>query len=725
MVGPGIVKYLADNPNKQGVGVLSYSMGAKRPQAPKEAVQSMINTAIREVYGPGYRGIITSGIGEYGAKRHRPSGYAAAADLVVKDPKGKQITGAELAKLAQHVIAAGYGSAGLQMQGGAIHLDTVTLDKIAYGDEALNWNYNTKKYKGYTPEMDRIVKMGLPRDAQGNVLRSALTPEQRELFDRGELIAKPGISPMLSTDEPRAQAIAAGNSYAGLRNPVDPYPTNDFRAPPPGLSTPSVTPAPTFMQGDKLVTNAPNTVGGGVNSMLGAIGNFASNVYNKAKDATPTPPQGVPASPLDRLRSMNISRNPFDTQQGAKAPVSPVQSSPLPAPVSNPSAPGAAALSKLRSMAEPQGDMRANPFDQSSGTYARGASWVDSQMAAQAAQPGRRSVTGGQAPQAATPARAVTPRETVRALGRATMDPGFTTSDMARRTPVSVPSSPMSQPAKTSENSYTPNYAMKSLGPGPTAPKAPTPSLGTVAGNLAGGLSKVAGYATTGAAKAFAPKAQPKAASPSPPPAPKAIPSSISGFAGNIAGVTGGILGKVGAGALGGLSSLGSLTPAGQAALNAQIAKAQAMLAAPQPAPVSPPPAPVYTPRRVAAPVQPAMPVASLASLVSGGDVRANTPNAPQRIGTAPSGGGLYSFGQDINGVKQVFNAANPSNAFGAMGYGNPFGGMLGGFGGGGPSKSSDNKGQSKSDGGGWGAGSSRPTGGGAGGGLKSGPYGK
>ncbi len=670
---------------------LKYNLGPIRRSPIVSDLERKIKVAVRDVYGPGYTVSVYSG-GQPTAKEAKKISAETgkrvkdlrtgstrhddgrAADIYVKDPNGKVVRGEALAKLGQYWAAAGLGGIGLEMARGGIHVDL----------HSGHWNYAGKEGGTYSKAQKARMKEGLK-----------------------------GVLPSLYDNDFRQtpQDIAASKLTIS-RNPFDTPQAPAQR-----------TPAPTFQLGDRVITDTPNTVGAGVNSMLGAIGNFASNVYNKAKDATPTPPQGVPTSPLDRLRSMNISRNAFDTQQGAKAPVSPVQSAPLAAPVSNPSAPGAAALSKLRSMAEPQGDMRASPFDMSAGTYAIGGDNYSRQMEAQRRN-ANYSVTGGQAPQAATPARAVTPRETVRALGRATMDPGFTTSDMARRTPVSVPSSPMSQPAKTAESSYTPNYAMKSLGPGPTAPKAPTPSLGTVAGNLAGGLSKVAGYATTGAAKAFTPK--PKAAPSSPPPVPKAIPSSISGFAGNIAGVTGGILGKVGAGALGGLSSLGSLTPAGQAALNAQIAKAQAMLAAPQPVTRKPPMNFATPPRRVVAPVQPAMPVASLASLVPGGDVRANTPNAPQRIGTAPSGAGLYSFGQDINGVKQVFNTATPSNAFGAMGYGNPFSGMLGGFGGGGPSKSSDNKGQSKSDsGGGWGAGSSRPTGGGAGGGLKSGPYGK
>jgi hypothetical protein len=273
--------------------------------------------------------------------------------------------------------------------------------------------------------------------------------------------------------EPRARALASGAGYDGLRNPVEIPTANDFRAPAPGLSTPRVTPAPTFTQGDRVVTNAPNMVGGGVNSMLGAIGNFASSVYNKAKDATPTPPASVGGSPLERLRA-TVTGPSMATRGGINnpqaAPVGAVQSSPLPAPVSNPSAPGAAALSKLRSMAEPQGDMRAAPGRSPAGTYAIGGDSFSREMQAQFDRNPLR-VTGGQ-PASQPAKKAATPRETVRALGRATAEPGFMTSDMARRTPVSVPSSPVAQPAKTAAVSQP---AFRSLGPA-TPPKSAPPS---------------------------------------------------------------------------------------------------------------------------------------------------------------------------------------------------------------------------------------------------------
>ncbi len=94
------------------------------------------------------------------------------------------------------------------------------------------------------------------------------------------------------------------------------------------------------------------------------------------------------------------------------------------------------------------------------------------------------------------------------------------------------------------------------------------------------------------------------------------------------------------------------------------------------------------------------------------------------RIGTTPSGAGIYDSGNTINGVKQVFSGDAPSNAFGAMGY--TLGGKTGVSA---PSDNASKGGSEKSSspsksGGGWGPSSSRPTGGGAGG-EKSGPYGK
>ncbi|MFO0344818.1 MAG: hypothetical protein ACK503_00995, partial [Labrys sp. (in: a-proteobacteria)] len=53
------------------------------------------------------------------------------------------------------------------------------------------------------------------------------------------------------------------------------------------------------------------------------------------------------------------------------------------------------------------------------------------------------------------------------------------------------------------------------------------------------------------------------------------------------------------------------------------------------------------------------------------------------RIGTTPSGAGIYDSGNTINGVKQVFSGDAPSNAFGGMGYGNQSTGHGGGNAGG------------------------------------------
>lgn len=59
--------------------------------------------------------------------------------------------------------------------------------------------------------------------------------------------------------------------------------------------------------------------------------------------------------------------------------------------------------------------------------------------------------------------------------------------------------------------------------------------------------------------------------------------------------------------------------------------------------------------------------------------------NSMSLIGFSPSGQPLYSSGNSVNGVKQVF-AGTPSNAFGAMGFGN----MFSGFGSSGGSLKSD-----------------------------------
>lgn len=583
-------------------------------------------------------------------------------------------------------------------------------------------------------------------------------------------------SSVLSNYAPMGMSFSATPGLSALRAAYD-----DVRTTPPamGAAIPAYgmmaeqaaakrpAPAPSFSLGDRVITDTPNTVGGGILNAASAIGNFASNVYARAQDAAPRPPQGVPQSPLERLRSMSISRNPFDTQQGAAAPVSPVQRSALPTqraarPPGNFSQPARTdALSRLRSMtsaAQVNGDMRAAPGPSPAGTYAIGADSYSKQMAAQQAN-AKYSITSG-----AQPSISRNPFDTQ--IGTAPAQPNYGFRQLGNSTPSPLAKATISQnPFDTQKAPPKPTTTVSNV-----SAQGKAPTLSSTLSNLAGGLGKIAGPALAGAQKTVAqmtPKAAPVAPKPA---APKAAPSAMptASFVSNMLGATSGILGKVGSGIMGGISALSTPTPTMNQKLAAQVEAAKAKAAAPvakQPSTVATvgqglANLPKANPNKINTQGLSAAITGGLGGLLTGGlpgaatgalwgyatapsglnPMNANMAAVPQggllsdgirgmsmqRVGTAPSGAGLYSAGNEINGVKQVFNTPNPSNAFGGMGYSLGGLGSLGNmFGGGSSSKSSDSKSQSKSSGGGWGAGSSRPTGGGAGGGLKSGPYGK
>lgn len=124
-----------------------------------------IGKTVLKVLGEGYRADVFSGgqrmpgaEGAVGSRRHDKGG---AGDLRIFDKNGNEISQENYARVVQSYIAEGYGSAGLQMSGGGIHLDNITKDKLL-ANESLLWNYNGKKNGKHVSKANLdIAKQGL------------------------------------------------------------------------------------------------------------------------------------------------------------------------------------------------------------------------------------------------------------------------------------------------------------------------------------------------------------------------------------------------------------------------------------------------------------------------------------------------------------------------------------------------------------------------------------
>lgn len=129
---------------------------AIRNQPLQSDLMTNLATAATAVYGPGATVKVYSG-GQKGSRRagSRRHNDGNAADLYVYGADGKQIKGDGLAPLAQYWLGSGYGSAGLEMHGGGIHLDNFTQDKLQKG-ESLSWAYTP-----HTPEQKAAIQAGL------------------------------------------------------------------------------------------------------------------------------------------------------------------------------------------------------------------------------------------------------------------------------------------------------------------------------------------------------------------------------------------------------------------------------------------------------------------------------------------------------------------------------------------------------------------------------------
>lgn len=144
--------------------VLSYANNGKirnKPVVP--SLEGQLQDAVSSVYGPGYTLKVISGGQDKKGHGTRRTGSVRhdeghAADVHVFGPDGKQVSGDALAPLGQYWAAKKYGGVGMEMHGGAIHLDDWSSPPGGVGGMA--WNYATKGGR-YTPAMARAVKAGL------------------------------------------------------------------------------------------------------------------------------------------------------------------------------------------------------------------------------------------------------------------------------------------------------------------------------------------------------------------------------------------------------------------------------------------------------------------------------------------------------------------------------------------------------------------------------------
>lgn len=131
--------YIAQQRNDPANWVTLTNQGAVRNLPIVEQLQRNLQTAIAQVYGPGYRAQVYSGgqptMGSgrprVGSTRHDGG---MAADLNILDPQGNRVTGDKLAAIGRHWLENRLGGVGLEMRGGGIHLDM-------HQDRAPVWTY--------------------------------------------------------------------------------------------------------------------------------------------------------------------------------------------------------------------------------------------------------------------------------------------------------------------------------------------------------------------------------------------------------------------------------------------------------------------------------------------------------------------------------------------------------------------------------------------------------
>lgn len=146
---------------------ISYAnQNAIRNRPVTDNLEEKIGRAVKDVFGPDYRAEIYSG-GQArkgsggrrtGSVRHDDSGKGGrAADIYVYDSHNNKVQGAELAKLGQYWLAAGFGAVGHEMAGGGIHLDEWTDPPKGGG---MLWSYSYSRAQPWGEEAFAMLEAG-------------------------------------------------------------------------------------------------------------------------------------------------------------------------------------------------------------------------------------------------------------------------------------------------------------------------------------------------------------------------------------------------------------------------------------------------------------------------------------------------------------------------------------------------------------------------------------
>lgn len=155
--------------------------GAKRSLPVDPVLETRLSDAVTAIYGPGYEARVYSG-GQKSKAELRQEGAAQgltgaeldqyvadhntgsvrhddgrAADVRIYAPDGTQLTGDDLAPLAQFWAASRYGGVGMEMRGGGIHLDVWENPPPGGG---MAWNYADQGGQ-YTPAQRAAIEAGL------------------------------------------------------------------------------------------------------------------------------------------------------------------------------------------------------------------------------------------------------------------------------------------------------------------------------------------------------------------------------------------------------------------------------------------------------------------------------------------------------------------------------------------------------------------------------------
>jgi muramidase (phage lysozyme) len=165
-----------------GGGIVYRNQQATRNQPLTPQLYSSLQTALTDVYGPGYTMEVYSGgqeaTGSHRTGTHRHD-FGRAADVYIVDPNGNRLSGDALAPVAQYWQAKKIGGTGLEMHGGGIHLDQLTPEQSGGG-----WSWD---YGKLTPAQKAAIEQGqqgiLPTLYGGGAQSGGFTAQQRALLD--------------------------------------------------------------------------------------------------------------------------------------------------------------------------------------------------------------------------------------------------------------------------------------------------------------------------------------------------------------------------------------------------------------------------------------------------------------------------------------------------------------------------------------------------------------